>query len=105
MSAVAMGRMLLKVDSIQSLKTSPINAVGIVPTIMSGIRRPFSLLKSMCTRAVRMFLMSFLKKMKMTTSVPMWRVTSKSMGKLSCMKCSASLRCPVLDTGSHSAMP
>jgi len=104
-SAVAIGRTVRKVDSIVSLKARPMSAVGIVPMIMRGMSWPFSDLKSRCASAVRMFLMSFLKKTKMTTNVPMWRVTSKSIGMDRFRKCSASLRWPVLDMGNHSAMP
>jgi len=88
-----------------SMATKPINAVGIVPTIIKGISCPYSVLKSRCMRAERIFLMSSLKKTKMTIKVPICKITSKSIGMLRSKKCSASLKCPVLDIGSHSAMP
>lgn len=88
-----------------SPKTKPINAVGIVPAIISGISFPFSVLKSKRMKADRMFLMSFLKKTKITASVPTCKMTSKSIGAFKFRNCSASFRCPVLDIGSHSVKP
>ena len=91
--------------SIGSPKTTPITAVGIVPTMIRGINFPSSVLKSNWAKADSMCLMSFLKKNRMTINVPMCRVTSNSMGTCKRKKCSASFRCPVLDIGSHSVKP
>ena len=87
------------------LSTMPVNAVGMVPMIIRGVSFPFSVLKSLFQSAVRMFFMSLRKKRRVTMSVPMCKVTSKRKGTSKPRKCSAILRCPVLDMGSHSVKP
>jgi hypothetical protein len=62
MKAPAIGRKLLKYVSMVLLKTTPIKAVGIVPTMIRGISLPFSDLKSPFTSAARMVLMLFGKR-------------------------------------------
>jgi len=105
MKAAAIGVAVLNVFSIGVPKIKPIKAVGIVPTVISGISRPVSVLKSRFFRAFRISRMSFLKKARTTMRVPMWSVTSKSIGAFKPRYCSVIFRCPVLDMGSHSVMP
>ena len=106
MNSMAIAGKLLRSDSIVLLlRIMPINAVGMVPMMIRGVSFPFSVLKSLFQRAVRMFFMSLRKKRRVTMSVPMCRVTSKRKGTSKPRKCSAILRCPVLDMGSHSVKP
>lgn len=106
MNSMAIAGKLLRSDSIVLLlSTMPVNAVGMVPMIIRGVSFPFSVLKSLFQSAVRMFFMSLRKKRRVTMSVPMCKVTSKRKGTSKPRKCSAILRCPVLDMGSHSVKP
>lgn len=66
---------------IMTVKTIPRIAVGISAIMISGMSFPFSLLVSRWISDVRTFLMSFLKNMNTTASVPRWRVTSNSIGR------------------------
>ena len=49
--------------------------------------------------------MSLRKNRSVTMSVPACKVASKRKGACKPKKCSAILRCPVLDIGSHSVKP
>lgn len=78
MNAVAIGSISWKMWVTYFCRIMPIAAAGIVPIIISGTNFPYSDLKSKCAIAESIFMMSFLKNKRTTSSVPMCNVNSKS---------------------------
>ena len=71
MNAMAIGKAVVNVFSTVSSKVKYIKAAGSVPTTISGISRPYSVLKSRFFNALRISKMSFLKKTRTMIRVPM----------------------------------